>query len=67
MALELQFGFTSSFNSESFKATLIAAGESMYSALRAGMLSAANEDDLVEALGAKILADITSTIEEPTQ
>lgn len=66
-ARELQIGFTSSFDSESFKTTLVAVGESMYVSIRSGLLNAANGGDLVDMLGSKILADIAATVEEPVQ
>lgn len=66
MAREVIFGFTSSFNSEQFKSTLIAAGETMGLYLEMGILSRIRGGALVEAIGAQVLADITETIEQPT-
>lgn len=65
MAQYVQHGFATAFSGESFKAALIAVGESLYASIRIGLLSAANGGDLVESLGAKILADISAEVEQP--
>jgi hypothetical protein len=65
LAQYVQNGVAIGFNSESFKATLISVGESMYSAIRTGLLNAADGGDLVDMLGSKILADISQTVEQP--
>ncbi len=66
VAREMIGGFSAQFNSEEFKTTLIAAGETMASYLTIGILSGINGGQLVEAIGAQVLADITATVEEPT-
>lgn len=66
MARELVYGFTSSFNSDEFKSVVVAAGETMGAYLEIGILSRIRGGALVEAIGAQVLADITETIEQPT-
>jgi len=61
----VQNGVAIGFNSDSFKATLISVGESMYASIRTGLLNAADGGDLVDMLGSKILADISQTVEQP--
>jgi len=65
IAQYVQHGVTTGFNGEAFKTALIAVGESLYASIRIGMLNAANGGDLVESLGAKILADISAEVEQP--
>lgn len=65
IAQYVQNGLSVGFASEAFKATLSSVGESLYASIRAGLLNAANGGDLVESLGAKILADISSEVEAP--
>lgn len=48
-----------------FKAVLVSVGESLYAHIRTGLISAADGGDLVESLGAKILADITNEVAQP--
>lgn len=63
IAQYVQSGVSIGFNSESFKSALIAVGESLYANIRTGLIRAADGGDLVESLGAKILADISGTVE----
>jgi hypothetical protein len=59
-------GFAGSFSNETFKNTIIAAGDLMGSYLEIGILSRIRGGALVEAIGAQVLADIADTVEEPT-
>lgn len=63
IAQYVQNGLSVGFNSEAFKTTLISVGESLYASIRTGLIRAADGGDLVESLGAKILADISGTVE----
>lgn len=65
IAQYVQHGVTTGFNAESFKTVLISVGESLYANIRTGLLNAADGGDLVESLGAKILADIAGEVEAP--
>ena len=58
-------GFRSEFDSDTFRNTLIAAGETMGRYLEIGILAAISGGALVEAIGAQVLADIAETVEEP--
>lgn len=63
IAQYVQTGVSIGFNSEAFKSALVAVGESLYASIRTGLIQAADGGDLVEALGSKILADISGTVE----
>lgn len=65
IAQYVQAGVSIGFNSESFKAALVSVGESLYASIRTGLINAADGGDLVESLGAKILADLTVEVEAP--
>lgn len=65
MAQYVQHGFTTAFNGESFKAAIVAAGETMGAYLEIGILSRISGGALVEAIGAQILADMSAEVEAP--
>lgn len=65
MAGYVQVGFTQAFNGETFKAAIIAAGEVMAGYLTTGILRGINGGAIADAIGAKVLADLTAEVEKP--
>jgi hypothetical protein len=65
MAQYVQVGFAQAFNGETFKSAIIAAGEVMAGYLQIGILSGINGGAIADAIGAKVLADLTAEVAAP--
>lgn len=65
MASYVQSGFVTAFNSEAFKAQLIAIGELMYGYLEIGILARVNGGALTNAIASKVVEDLATELEQP--